>query len=600
MSSKKNLELSGYEDLSSFSKYEIDKIRKIRWKCRTDIKFLIKNVLGPEGLYYPAIHDPMLGSLQKFPVPTDDQMEELDIFEGGRFHYKPLISNLIELPGKRDRLLLAPRSSGKTTFNCIAHTIQWIINYPGISIGIIQFSLEKAESILSQIKGHFTHNEKFRVLFPELCPPPDKIHDFGKVSSFSVPIEERGEFGVRKEETVMTGSIDSGLAGYHFEVIKYSDIVEPKNTENVEQCEKLIRTYELSKYLRSTPLHWRDVEGTRYSFADLYGKIIDSWKRETSAGLEPEYQCFVMSIFKRAIENPKYTPDELELPYALDENKKRISLRPEYFPTYKLEIEEATDPYIFSCQMLNCPIPGDIATFPDFKKNVSVISRRDFEQNVNIAYTVLSVDTAVSVAESAKYTAIIHAAVDRYGRTYVVNIHHGKWLPDDLVKQIIAACNVYRPDYLLMEKILLNLGLGPSLRRHWETHPCHVPVLYELARDNRESKQKRIEASLQTPFKTGDLRFVRDNIPDPIWNHLINEFEQFPKSVTNDIVDAIADVFQARSWFGANFDRPRQSPTQHMQKLWERQLGIEPPDYGKLNDSVSLLKPTDINAYWKR
>lgn len=597
----KKQELEGFEDLSNLSPREIEQIRKIRWKCRTDIRYLITQVLGPEGLYNPEVHDPMLDSLQKFPEPTEEQMLAHDKFENGRFYYKPIVKDLLDLPGERDRLLLSYRGIGKTTFNCSAHTIQWIINYPGISICIMQFSLEKAEGILAMIKGHFTQNPKFRTLFPELCPPPEKIHDFGKVSSFSVPNSERGNVGVRKEETVMAGSIDSGMAGYHFEVIKYSDIVEPKNTENVDQCEKLISTFSKSKYLRCDPRSWRDVEGTRYSFADLYGKIINNWYRDIAAGTKPEFQCFIQGVLKRDIKNPKYTPDELTAPYLLDESGKRVSVWPRKWTIHDLERDELENPYDFSCQMLNHPIPGGSVVFPEPSKKIHTIPRAEFERDVNIAFTTLTIDTATSVAENAKYTAMVYSVVDRFGRVYVADIRHGRWLPDDLVVQVVAACSVFRPDYLLMEKVPFVLGFEPSLKRQWALNPHYYqPVIHLTPRDSTDNKLLRIQNTLQTPYKTGDLKFVRENISPEIWNHLIREFTEFPQCPTNDILDALADSYQARQWFGPNYDRDRKVPNDP-DKLFSQWARIEPPDYTQMGGSSStILKPSDVNSYWGR
>jgi len=41
---------------------------------------------------------------------------------------------------------------------------------------------------LRAIKTHFQTNGMFRYLFPEFCPPANKIKDFGNASAFTVLI----------------------------------------------------------------------------------------------------------------------------------------------------------------------------------------------------------------------------------------------------------------------------------------------------------------------------------------------------------------------------------------------------------------------------
>ena len=146
-----------------------------RWKARTDLGFLCREILNypdvstDEGGPWHALHQPLIDRLQRFPVPSQQQFDTYDRLEHGKWVYKSLVP-ILDLEGKKRRLILDSRSFLKTTINCIAHSIQWILNYPNISILLLMGSGDRASAVLDEIKNHFKYNPRFRQLFPEHCP----------------------------------------------------------------------------------------------------------------------------------------------------------------------------------------------------------------------------------------------------------------------------------------------------------------------------------------------------------------------------------------------------------------------------------------------
>jgi hypothetical protein len=214
--------------LAQMSAEERDKYFSIRWRCRWDLGFLCREILG-----YPDVNDEVHGTLisrlQQFPRPNGIHFYNNDRIEQGRIFYTPIEPNPLKLPGKRRFLILDARGHLKTTINAQAHTIQWILNYPDIAMLIVQSNTEKAEMILGEIKAHFQANPKFRAFFPDHCPTR-RIFDWGTKGDFTT--EARSRSCTRKEPTLMCGSIDKGSAGLHFDVQKFSDIVEPNNSSS--------------------------------------------------------------------------------------------------------------------------------------------------------------------------------------------------------------------------------------------------------------------------------------------------------------------------------------------------------------------------------
>lgn len=560
-------------DLKRLDSKTYEWLRKARWKARTDLGWLCREILGykdvsdKNGGPWRALHQPIIDVLQKFPVPTQKEFEENDRIEGGFWQYKP-IKTLLELPGKRRVLILDPRGFLKSTINSIAHTIQWILNYPDIAILIFMSSDTKAADILGEIKKHFQYNTNLRELFPEHCPTKN-VGEWGTMQRFTT--EARSKTIVRKEPTVMTGSIEKGAASYHFDIIKFSDIVDENNIAG-NGLEMVRKKFDVSINLLVSPRYWLDVEGTRYHHGDVYGTILE---REMSEDvLDREYAIHLRSIFKRNIPGgEKYTPEDMKFDWLLDENGKRIPWWPERFPLKELEKEMKYDSWLFGCQKLNWPSADkDVAPFPVNNEFPKIISRKNFVENVQVAYKEISVDFAETKNDRSNYTCITVGTIDSYGRLYIEEIIHGKFLADLAVKKLFdTALKHYRHlKHINIEESSYLRGLMPTINRILDTQfrPKGVDfTLNILKRGNRERKAERIYKSLQPWYKNSDLRFLDDIAPDA-WRHLLKEMEEFPNSQTDDILDTIADFLSDKEYFGR--ERPKLIPEQSVHALFKK------------------------------
>lgn len=568
----------GYANIHSLSPEQIDRIREARWRCRTDLLYLARDILKKDRVS-AEFNGPLIDRLQKFPKPTPEQAVLHDRWTSDGWQYKPLIPDLADLPGKRRQLFIDFRSSYKTTINCECHTIQWLLNYPDICIAIFQYKLEKAESILKAIKEHFLNNKKFRALFPELCPV-ENATKFGNAGQFSVANATKIRKSPRREDSVMAAALEAGLAGYHFEVMKFSDVVDTENSETEEQCLKTITKFGQAKYLLVDPaLNWITVEGTRYHFKDLYGKIIEDQVEEVRdfGGdlTKSAWDIYCRGIFKVRHNDAdmKFIPEELKMIPILDENGKRIPwdvpTEPKRFPLEGLEREERIDPANFSAQMRNVPFSGRQG-ITDFEVVVDPITSEKSIPKRNVvplsefdrfptAYTVVSVDPAETTTERSNYTAIVVAKFDRHGRVYIVDIIHGKWNPTDVAKKILETTQKYCPEYLCLEEVSATRNLLPYIEREWALFPHRYwrPTVKMNKRDTKVKKEEKIRLCLHSPYETGDLRFVRELIPPIAWHNLVLEFDQFPKGGQDDILDALAEIYASRTWFGQEYARPQ-------------------------------------------
>jgi len=153
---------------------------------------------------------------------------------------------------QKERLLLVPRGGFKSSID-MADVIQYILNWPEITIMILTGVLDLAVDFVKEIKGHFKlddsdpdaenlyHTKKsikprmmpdgsiflFQVLFPEHCIPKDD----GTQQEFQTPASAF----VDKECTVFAASIDQNLSGWHVGVMKLDDVVTNENSRTVTE-----------------------------------------------------------------------------------------------------------------------------------------------------------------------------------------------------------------------------------------------------------------------------------------------------------------------------------------------------------------------------
>lgn len=563
----------------------IDQLREVRWKCRTDLKFLCNYVLGMPDVS-EELHRPVLDHLQQFPVPTPEQAIEHDKVVNGHWEYTP-IRNLMDLEGKRRMLLLDSRGFLKSSINCKAHTIQWIINYPDIAIMVMQSNSDKANLVVSDIKSVFQANERFRAIFPEFCPTK-RVWEWGRADSFTVMNRRysnpRGGVQEHKEPTVMASSIEKGQSGIHVDVIKCSDIVEPSNI-NGEGLEMVRKNFFLAQNLLVAPQYWIDVEGTRYHFHDLYGKIIEMEEKKPED--LKEWKIFVRGATKRDWGGKPETFTSMEFlmkPEILDKNGFPESRWPSRFPNKYLWNMRQNDPLGYSTQQQQDPRPGGVEIFPVNHQFPRTIEPKTFVQNVRISHIDISVDTAETTGKRSDYTAIVVAGWSSAGKCYIMEIVHGRFMPSEIVDKIVKLCQKYknRLGRVKIEETGFVRGLMPALRRGMDLGGIHIPV-ETIKRDNQEGKIERIANTLQPWYMSGDLIFVNgisDGRPPEqwkeywkrTWDHLLKELREFPAGKNDDILDAISDLFQGKTWFGR--EQARGFAGQQMDLAMAKLLGV--------------------------
>jgi hypothetical protein len=488
-----------------------------RQRARTDLFFLAHDVLGYDWVNH-KVHDEVIDFLPHKPGGVDHMDFEKKAFYG----YKPSIPiEEFEPDSTHWYLHLDPRGTLKTTVDTVCDTIQWIINWPDIRVAIVTAVGEQGETAYDEIRKKFQFCNRFRQLFPELCPPAKSAADWGNSEKFTVCNRPR----LRKEPTVMLISVGKVIAGYHVDLMKISDVVDINNSGTPGQIQGVIRFIGFCEPIIETFINqrsgWKMIEGTTYDYGDLHQTIRDS--EEAKAPADRKWKMLVRSAIK---------PDG-------------TALWDEKLPITKLKSME-TDPtigaYIVASQYYLNPVPasGALGT----REQILFTPHRIIEQlrgrmNIYTTIDLAGMDEDAINRSKNDDTVLNTAGWDSDGRLYVLDIRVGKFTPGQVIDNMFEVYRIYKPLGFKIEKEAHSRVLAPFIRREMEKRNVWLPIIY-MKRDNRKSKKQRI-SGLQSYFSAGKTIYFDDTIQCRA--ELINQVVRFSQTSTyhDDILDTIVD-----------------------------------------------------------
>lgn len=172
----------------------------------------------------------------------------------------------------------------KSTICTFAGVIQEVLCDPEITIAIISCTNAVALPFLIQIQQEFENNEDLKRIYSDVLwedprrEAPQWSRDKGLI------VKRRGN---PKEATIEAfGLIDGMRTGKHYALLNYDDLVTEKLVTNPEMIQKVTERWELSDNLGTHGKTRKRMQGTRYSFADTYGILIEQ-KRGVKTRIYP-------------------------------------------------------------------------------------------------------------------------------------------------------------------------------------------------------------------------------------------------------------------------------------------------------------------------
>ena len=513
-------------DLEAQIKLEANKA--IGERCKVDLFYLAKYVLGGGDLLDPKVHGPLTASMRhlvfkenpeeslKHEFPSDygrteeegmPSEEEKAAFRKWEAQFEPNVDAAYTVRDKIDinltsHLYLMPRGTLKTSIITIAGTIQWLLNYPNDRVAIDSETVTKAQGFLTEIKGHFEENEKLRDIWHALYGHyPDRDAKKKKWSTEGLVLATRERS--RKEPSI--DAIGPGVArnGWHYDIAFLDDLHSELNTKTKEEIDK-VKEHRKLVYSLLDPGAPQVVVGTRWSFADMYQEII-----------EEEYEEF--NFITRAAMSPngeEFYPKRLSRPVL---NRFR-------------RIQGA---YLFSCQYMNNPVDDETATFK--REDFKYMSRQAMHERKINWYGL--VDPSYEGPYS-DYCAIVIAGFDTAGNIYVKHINREKMTYKGIIDKMFELESIFKPVRWGMEVVGTQKSIEYELKQQQidrgKSLRCH------LFKGQRKKKEERIRG-LAPYFESGRVYFCQGM---PNLNHLMDELLKFPRAKNDDVSDCLANVLE--------------------------------------------------------
>lgn len=165
------------------------------------------------------------------------------------------------------------RGHYKSTIITFAGSIQEVVCDPEITIGIFANNKMIAQPFLSQIKEELESNDLLQEVYADvLWADPKRQAPTWSVAR-GLTVRRKGN---PKEATIEAhGLIDGMPTGRHFGLLTFDDTITERNVTNPDQIRKTTERVELADNLGIGDGTRKRFTGTRYSFADTYGVLIE-------------------------------------------------------------------------------------------------------------------------------------------------------------------------------------------------------------------------------------------------------------------------------------------------------------------------------------
>jgi len=215
-------------------------------------------------------------------------------------------------------------------------------------------------------------NERLQQLFPDILYEKPKQQAPKWAENEGICVRRSSN---PKEQTVEAhGLVDGQPTGRHFSLIVYDDVVVQESVSTPEQIKKTTTQWELSLNLGSTHRPRYQYAGTRYSYGDTYGTIL-----------------------QRAAVKPRVHPAT----YNGQMDGEPVFLEQERWE----EIKKTTSTYTVACQQLLNPIAGSDVSFKDEWWT-------EYEVRPYVINVYIMVDPAHSKKKESNRTAMAVVGID--------------------------------------------------------------------------------------------------------------------------------------------------------------------------------------------
>lgn len=439
-----------------------------------------------------------------------------------------------------------PRDWGKTTTVTQALPIQLLCNDSTMSILLVNEKEGNAKKFLAAIKWHFTDNEFFRALFPELIPANTNDTVW---SATEIVVGNSG----RKEPSIFVTGVGGTVTGMHPNVIIVDDMISRAAMENaragsndiMEQTNRYINQLRALVQKRNDP-RWRIYFiGTRWWVTDSYAHITRAYgygeQEKTYALRTPlpngEVQVLHVNVggdlvtFKRA---------------AIEHGR---STFPEKWTLDDLARMRIVDESLFMCNMMNNPSDDSTATFklswlkthtwPD-ERNILYINADGSKRiaalaDLDILFLVDPGGFSARRTEDRARPAVVVVGDDRAGMYHLLDIYNEKDTFLAAIQQIVAWITRYQPRKVYTERAGQQAAFAQLLREEIRKAGLNTVVDDTTLKPGVTQKEVRI-LSLEPYFQRGQFTIGTG----AAFHTFREQYTQFPRTARFDVLDVLA------------------------------------------------------------
>ncbi len=478
--------------------------QKIALRCKTDLYFLCKEVLGYAKME-PHSHEELCDYTTSILPNTPDGL------------YERLSAKHPDFDARKNLLLLLmPRGSFKSSVVTIGFTLQFILNEPNCRILLDSETFSKSKAFLREIIDHLMNNESYREVFRAI----HGMYPYEKKSKARLWTDSELILPCRtralKEPTISCAGIDVTKNGMHYDLIICDDLHSEKNVTSQPIIQGVIDHYKLAFSLLE-PGKPMIVIGTRWHELDLYGHILEFEK--------DDFNILVKSAYN--------DDGSLFFPEVLSEKE-----------LDKIRRRQGTS--IFSKQYLNATVSDENAEF-----KLSQMQYKKWEEIKNIPMNwYLMVDPSYTdprtSGSQSDFAAFVLVGMDYLRNLYVRYIVRKKMTYSEIINEIFRIHTEREFEYArrTMKIILEVIGtksLSYELSNEQKRRNTWLPIT-EIKNYGKD-KNERIRG-LKPFYEFGHIFHIREC---PQIEELVQELIYFPVGKHDDIVDALANVLEFAS-----------------------------------------------------
>jgi predicted phage terminase large subunit-like protein len=423
---------------------------------------------------------------------------------------------------RKKKLILLPRGAFKSSVVTVGYVLWRLVEDPDIRILISSETYSQSKTFLTAIKDHIERNEVFRGIFGNLKG------EEGVWRQEEITIEGRKR--VAREPSISVSGVGMTRVGLHYDLIILDDVVSNNNINTSEQIQKIINHYRLLLSILD-PGKELIIVGTRYSFADLYGHILEEEKGVFATLIRGAYNK----------DGSLYFPTRLTKDFLDGQRKSQGNQH-------------------FANQYLNQPLDQDSAMF-----KVEWIRYFNTPPENTIKY--MLIDPATAETKTADFTGIIICAVDHNSNIFVLEAINNKSSIGEMIDFVFLKVQQYQihtSGCVGLETNAVQQTYGYIFSEEMTKRKFFFP-LTELKNVNHRTKIQRVQA-LQPWFEGGKIYMRKEQ------SELFQQITMFPRCKHDDLIDSFSMILKVMSppTAPAPADKWEESPlTYNEKRIWQ-------------------------------